>query len=123
MNIVAQLVECIHVVLDSISIIDTLLDSYWQQPKEEFQVKAGIGTAAVEVPRGTLYHSYEIDEHGVATKADCVVPTGQNHPNIYYDIVELATECAKQEIEDDKIELLAAMLIRAYDPCISCSVH
>jgi len=123
MNIVAQLVECIHVVLDSISIIDTLLDSDWQQSKDEFQVKAEIGTAAVEVPRGTLYHSYEINEYGVATKADCVIPTDQNHGNIYYDIVDLATDCAKQEIEDDKIELLAAMLMRAYDPCISCSVH
>jgi coenzyme F420-reducing hydrogenase alpha subunit len=25
--------------------------------------------------------------------------------------------------DDKEIELLASMLVRAYDPCISCSVH
>jgi coenzyme F420-reducing hydrogenase alpha subunit len=60
---------------------------------------------------------------GRIVKADCVIPTSQNHANIRYDIEALARFCAAQGKSDKEIELLAEMLVRAYDPCISCSVH
>ncbi len=69
------------------------------------------------------YNCFEFNDQGITEKADCVAPTGQNHANIFHDIEELAEQCATQETKDDAIELLAAMLIRAYDSCISCSVH
>jgi coenzyme F420-reducing hydrogenase alpha subunit len=52
-----------------------------------------------------------------------VIPTSQNHANIFHDIEDLATFCVKQGKTDKETELLAEMLVRAYDPCISCSVH
>ena len=54
---------------------------------------------------------------------DCVSPTSQNHANIQHDLEELAAQYAKEGRKDQDIELLAQMLVRAYDPCISCSVH
>ncbi len=120
---IAQLVECVHVVKDSITIIDTLLGNTWEAPRQAVEEKEGSGTAAVEVPRGILYHYYEFDQNGRVQKADCVIPTSQNHANIYHDIEELATQCAQSGKNDKEIELLAEMLVRAYDPCISCSVH
>ncbi len=123
MNNVAQLVECVHVVEESIGLIDQLLGENWQEPRQQVEVRSGVGIAAVEVPRGILYHCLEFDGDGRIRKADCVIPTSQNHANIYHDIEALAAYCAKQGKDDNETELLAEMLVRAYDPCISCSVH
>jgi coenzyme F420-reducing hydrogenase alpha subunit len=123
MSNVAQLVECLQVTLDSVQLIDSLLGSPWQEPRQPVQAKQGEGVGAVEVPRGILYHYYKFDRHGKVSKADCVIPTSQNHANILHDIEALARQYAKTGKEDREIELLAEMLVRAYDPCISCSVH
>lgn len=123
MNNVAQLVECVQVVIESIAIIDTLLDNPWQETKQTVEAKEGTGVGAVEVPRGILYHCLEFDQNGRIKKADCVIPTSQNHANIHHDIEALATWCVEQGKKDKEIELIAEMLVRAYDPCISCSVH
>ncbi len=123
MNNVAQLVECVQVVLESIEIINDLLDTPWQEPRQAVETKEGLGVGAVEVPRGILYHCLSFDKEGRIKKADCVIPTSQNHANIHYDIEELAQWCVEQGKTDKEIELMAEMLVRAYDPCISCSVH
>lgn len=123
MNNVAQLVECVHVVEESIILIDELLAGEWQEPRQPVEVKAAEGVGAVEVPRGILYHCLDLDGDGRIQKADCVIPTSQNHANIYHDIEALAAFCAEQGKSDKETELLAEMLVRAYDPCISCSVH
>ncbi len=123
MNNVAQLVECVHVVHDAIRLIDELLDLPQEDPRQPVVPRAGRGVGAVEVPRGILYHCYEFDAKGKIVKADCVIPTSQNHANIHYDLKELARQYAKAGYRDQDIELVAQMLVRAYDPCISCSVH
>ncbi|MFH1808862.1 MAG: Ni/Fe hydrogenase subunit alpha [Pseudomonadota bacterium] len=123
MNSVAQLVECVHVTHDTIRLIDEVLAN----PRGEIQVpvqpRAGRGVGAVEVPRGILYHCYEIDGEGCIQKADCVIPTTQNNKNIHLDLQALAPWLAGQGVDDSKATLLCEMLVRAYDPCISCSVH
>lgn len=123
MNNIAQLVECMHVVEDAIVLIDKLLESKLLEPKQAVVPRAGQGVGAVEVPRGILYHMYEFDGEGRIVRADCVIPTGQNHANIQHDIEVLAKESASAGVGDREIEKLAGMLVRAYDPCISCSVH
>ncbi len=123
MNNIAQLVECVHVARESITLIDELTGSTWQEPRQPVSPKSGIGVGAVEVPRGILYHSYEFDNEGRITHCDCVIPTSQNHANIQHDLKKLAEQYASQGKQDRDIELLAQMLVRSYDPCISCSVH
>jgi coenzyme F420-reducing hydrogenase alpha subunit len=97
---VAQLVECVHVVLDSVRLIDTMLGSPWQEPRQPVQAKKGEGVGAVEVPRGILYHYYKFDKEGKVTKADCVIPTSQNHANILHDIEALASQYARTGKQD-----------------------
>jgi sulfhydrogenase subunit alpha len=123
MNNAAQLVECMHVVEDGVALIDQLLGERLHEPRQAVQPKAGTGVGAVEAPRGILYHMYEFDEDGRIVRADCVIPTAQNHANIQHDIEELVKEAAAAGRSDKEIEQLASMLVRAYDPCISCSVH
>ncbi len=123
MNNIAQLVESVHVVMETLSMIDELTGSTWQEPRQPVTPKSGLGVGAVEVPRGILYHAYDFDQEGRITHCDCVIPTSQNHANIQHDLHVLAAQEAAKRTPDQKIELLAQMLVRAYDPCISCSVH
>jgi coenzyme F420-reducing hydrogenase alpha subunit len=123
MNNIAQLVECVHVVMESIDMLNVMLEVDWEEPRQKVVPRAGVGVGAVEVPRGILYHCYEFDREGRIQKCDCVIPTSQNHANIQLDLTALSEQYAKEGKRDRDIELLAQMLVRAYDPCISCSVH
>ena len=123
MNNVAQLVECVHAVYDSIRIIDELVDAGPGETMTPVTPRAGQGVGAVEAPRGILYHDYEYDDQGRIVRANCVIPTTQNNANIHHDLKALVKQFAVDGMTDEKLELLSSMLVRAYDPCISCSVH
>lgn len=123
MNNVAQLVECHQVMLESIEIVDKLLSGSLRDIRTEYGIVAGEGVSAVEVPRGILYHHYSIDDEGTITKANCIIPTTQNNGNIHHDLAELVKQQIKLGKSDKEITKLCEMLVRAYDPCISCSVH
>jgi len=83
--------------------------------------KYGRGIAATEVPRGILFHDYTYNRKGLIEKANCIIPTGQNLANIDDDMNKLVPEIIEDSKEDITKKL--EMLVRAYDPCISCSVH
>ncbi len=123
MNNIAQLVECYHIVHDAIAMIDELLDDPLEELKSSWKPKAGKATGAVEAPRGILYHHMETDEKGKVVKGDCIIPTTQNNLNIHLDLKALARQALEQEKTDDEIRQLCEMVVRSYDPCISCSVH
>lgn len=121
-NNVAQAVELVYSIERSMEIIDELLTTGIEHEKPVgVEARAGTGTGAVEAPRGTLYHSYSFDETGRLTKADIITPTAQNLANIEKDLrvsVENLIDQPKESI-GPKLE----MVVRAYDPCISCAVH
>jgi coenzyme F420-reducing hydrogenase alpha subunit len=120
-NSVAQVVETVHSVEDSIKLIDEILSDGIKPEKPEIEVKAGRGAGAVEVPRGILFHEYEYDKDGNCVYANCIIPTGQNHANIQKDFEALLPKILNEPQE--QIALKMEMLVRAYDPCISCSTH
>ena len=118
---VAQVVESVHAVEDSIRIIDELISRGLKEDTNTVMVRAGRGIGVVEAPRGILFHDYTYDESGVLTKANCVIPTNQNHNNIQKDMEALVPLILSQP--EDEIAHTLEMLVRAYDPCISCSAH
>jgi sulfhydrogenase subunit alpha len=124
MNNAAQLTECVHVTIESLRLIDELLTLPDGVPTmAPVEAHAGGGVGAVEVPRGILYHHYEYDGEGRVARANCIIPTTQNNLNIHLDMGALVNKFAGEAADDERIELLCSMLVRAYDPCISCSVH
>jgi coenzyme F420-reducing hydrogenase alpha subunit len=123
MNSIAQMVECVHVTHEVISLLDGLIIDGRAETMAAVTPRAGEGVGAVEVPRGILYHHYEFDREGYVVRANCIIPTTQNNANIHHDLPALAAQYAVAGITDEKLELLCSMLVRAYDPCISCSVH
>ncbi len=122
LNSAAQAIEMVHCVEDSIRIIDELVDrGIEEQALYEFQGKGGEGVGSCDVPRGILFHNYVIDDEGRIQGANCIIPTGQNYANMEADMRALVPQILDQPQE--KITHLMEMLIRAYDPCISCSTH
>ena len=123
-NNLAQLVESVQAAHDCMALLDELLDGDPEaQIMAEVQPRAGEGTGVVEAPRGILYHHYAYDDEGRITAADCVIPTTQNNANIHLDLPALVEQFATDEMTDQQLELLCSILVRAYDPCVSCSVH
>jgi len=121
MNNIAQIIETIHEVEEAIDIIDRILQIGVQEEGIDVPVKAGRGVGAVEAPRGLLIHDYAYDDNGSIIKANCIIPTNQNHANIQYDLEALIPYYLDKG--EDELRLLCEMLVRSYDPCISCSTH
>lgn len=130
LNTPAQLVESVHCAEEGLLLLENFLAEGVDRGEvvlggdnetKRIPVKAGQGVGAIEAPRGLLVHDYLIDEKGLILQANCVIPTGQNLGNIEADMRKLVAEV----IDRGEAEMTRRleMLVRAYDPCISCSVH
>lgn len=123
MNSAAQVVEIVHCFDDVIKLLDTLLERgvQWEAPAPVTLQPGARGAGACDVPRGILFHEYQIDENGLIEEANCIIPTGQNLANIDLDLRALVPTLLSEP--EEQITLKLEMLVRAYDPCISCSTH
>lgn len=119
-NNAAQALEILYAMERIPQLVDEILDLP-DEPPVKVTAKAGKGAGAVEAPRGTLYHYYEIKD-GLCTAGDIITPTAQNAE----DIEKFCFAASKRLLADNKEGDLVPMLnmvVRAYDPCVSCSVH
>lgn len=123
MNSAAQVVEIVHCVDDVILLLDRLIKRgvQWEAPAPVSLRPGARGVGACDVPRGTLFHEYQVNERGLIEEANCIIPTGQNLGNIDLDLRALVPTLLTEP--EDAITLKLEMLVRAYDPCISCSTH
>jgi sulfhydrogenase subunit alpha len=122
LNSAAQVVEIVHCTEDAISVIDQLLEQGVRpEPLAPVQKMSGQGVGVCEVPRGLLIHDYAIGEDGRMTGANCIIPTNQNIGNLQADFRARVPQISERPVEEMTLDL--EMLVRAYDPCISCSVH
>jgi len=122
MNTVAQFVELFHIADDAIAAAQELLNMGELHIEDRTITPiAATGIGAVEVPRGILYHEYTYNEKGHMEKANCIIPTGQNLNNVEEDFRALLPTIMHKSKEE--ITLMLEMMVRAYDPCISCSTH
>ncbi len=81
----------------------------------------GIGVA--EAPRSTLIHHYTIDEHGLIRSANLIIATGHNNLAMNRGVLQVARHFIKDaHITDGMLNRMEAV-IRAFDPCLSCSTH
>lgn len=118
-NNLAQAIEILHC-LEEIPVLIEEIERL-EDPARAGPTRAeGVGTGAVEAPRGILYHHYELSQ-GLISSADIVTPTAQNLDNLEHHIRVGAANLLTQG--DEELELKLGMVARAYDPCISCSAH
>jgi coenzyme F420-reducing hydrogenase alpha subunit len=123
MNSAAQVVEIVHCMDDVIRLLDLLIERgiEWENPAPVTIRPGARGAGGCDVPRGTLFHEYQVNEEGLIQEANCIIPTGQNLGNIERDMRAMVPTLLTET--EDFIRLRMEMLVRAYDPCISCSTH
>jgi sulfhydrogenase subunit alpha len=127
-NNIAQSVEILHLMEET----EILLKKYLSEaddidlnginispvPKESF------GVAALEAPRGTLFHAYGFDKNGLITAANIITPTVQSLTNLENDLKTwLSNRERSRQIDINEEKKAIMKLIRAYDPCITCATH
>ena len=81
------------------------------------------GVGAAEAPRGTLFHHYKIDEHGLIRWANLIIATGQNNLAINRSVLQVAKHFVHGNRLTPGMLNRVEAVIRAYDPCLSCSTH
>jgi sulfhydrogenase subunit alpha len=118
-NNLAQAVELLQCVDDSLDILKNLKIS--EEKPVQKKPQAGIGVGVVEAPRGILYHKAVVDEKGMIVDYDVIVPTAQNQINIENDLKKYFSE--NLDKPEDELKLNAEKIIRAYDPCMSCATN
>ena len=108
--------ERMQQLLDSPAIMDTHV-------RATADVNSPEGVGVIEAPRGLLIHHYKVNDEGAITWANLIVATGHNNLAMNRGVLQVARHFVHGEkIEEGMLNRVAAV-IRAYDPCLSCSTH
>ena len=118
----AQAVELVHDLEWCLQTVQRFLDrGLAPETPVAVRPRAGSGTAIIEAPRGLLVHSYQYNEDGRIVAADVITPTAMNAASIerHFRFAVVQSPDKTDAVLTRRLEMIA----RAYDPCISCSVH
>ena len=118
-NNLAQAIGILQAIDESLDLLRET--EFAPESLQKLPMKAAVGVGVVEAPRGMLFHKLEINDKGIVTGGEVVVPTGQNQIAIEQDLAKFIGEnlhMTKEEISHE-----CEKLIRAYDPCMSCASH
>jgi len=126
LNNQAQAIEILHWTERAIEI----LEKNEFKPEEIIQPnfeegKKMTGVAAIEVPRGILFHDYTFNENGILEEANIITPTVQNLADMELGVKTYLNSILKKNPNKSKKELVLEIekMVRAFDPCFSCSTH
>lgn len=122
-NNVAQAVELVDVCVRCEAMLRELAEGEGSSEPVDFEPRAGRGVGMTEAPRGTLVHDVEFDEAGRVVHANIITPTVHNLSDTEHNVFQVAELLANQGADEGTIRLEVEKLVRAYDPCLSCSVH
>jgi NAD-reducing hydrogenase large subunit len=94
---------------------------------DHLRADAGInkleGVGVSEAPRGTLFHHYEVDEHGLIRRVNLLIATGQNNLAMNRTVAQIARHYIRGDRVPEPMLNRIEAGIRAFDPCLSCSTH
>jgi NAD-reducing hydrogenase large subunit len=76
-----------------------------------------------EAPRGILIHHYKVDEKGAMKWANLIIATGHNNLAMNRAIEQVSKHFIDgTKLKEGMLNRVSAV-VRAYDPCLSCSTH
>ncbi len=108
--------EALQVLLQEPDVLDTHV-------RAEAGVNSLEGVGMIEAPRGTLIHHYKVAETGAIVWANLIVATGHNNVAISNGVRQVSEHFIRGgKLEEGMLNRVSA-LVRAYDPCLSCSTH
>ena len=118
----ARLIEIIY----SLERIEVLLNDpeiLSTQVRATGGVNASEGVGMIEAPRGVLIHHYKVNEEGGIVWANLIVATGHNNLAIARSIRQVSEHFIDgSKLQEGMVNRVSAV-VRAYDPCLSCSTH
>jgi NAD-reducing hydrogenase large subunit len=81
------------------------------------------GVGVSEAPRGTLIHHYKVDRNGLIVWANMIIATGHNNAAMNRGVLQVARHYVHgNKLQEGMLNRVEAV-IRAFDPCLSCSTH
>jgi NAD-reducing hydrogenase large subunit len=118
----ARLVEIIY----ALEKIETLLNDP-QLLDDHVRANAAVnsteGIGMIEAPRGTLIHHYKVNDEGAMVWANLIVATGHNNLSMGRSVQQVAEHYIDgTKLTEGMLNRVSAV-VRAYDPCLSCSTH
>lgn len=118
----ARLIE-ILAALERIEILLADPDLFSECVRADAGINQREGIGVSEAPRGTLFHHYHVDEHGVIRRVNLLIATGQNNLAMNRTVAQIARHYVREpKISEGVLNRIEAG-IRAFDPCLSCSTH
>jgi len=120
-NLFSQAVEVLHFLEISKKLIKEILKLPLKERKPKIKFYPSSSLSALEAPRGTLFHYYEIDKDGRIFNCNIITPTAQFLHNVEEDLKALLPKILKLK-KKEQIRKIRS-LVRIYDPCISCATH
>ena len=121
-NILAQAVEMVHCFEESIKILEKIVTKPIKVGETSVENRTGRGIGTIEAPRGTLFYDVKIKE-GIVENINIITPTAQNIANLEDDLEEFEKLEGFKDLTTKQRTDKIKMLIRAYDPCVTCAVH
>jgi NAD-reducing hydrogenase large subunit len=118
----ARLIETLYCLERLRALLETpaILDRHVRARAE---VNSTEGVGVIEAPRGVLIHHYRVDERGAIVWANLVVATGHNNLAISRSVEQVSRAYIRGgRLEEGMLNRVSAV-VRAYDPCLSCSTH
>lgn len=86
-------------------------------------VNALQGVGIAEAPRGILIHHYKVNAQGAIQWANLIIATGHNNLAISRSVEQVARHFIDgSRLQEGMLNRVSAV-VRAYDPCLSCSTH
>ena len=118
----ARLLELIHG-LEKIEILLADPATLGRHVRAHAPVNCLEGVGMIEAPRGVLIHHYKVDETGAMKWANLIVATGHNNLAINRSVAQVAKHFIDgTHLQEGMLNRVSAV-VRAYDPCLSCSTH
>ena len=118
----ARLIELVY----ALGRIETLLDTpgILETPvRAHASVNALEGIGVAEAPRGILIHHYKVDADGAMRWANLIIATGHNNLAINRSVEQVSKHFVHGEKLQEGMLNRVSAVVRAYDPCLSCSTH
>jgi len=118
----ARLIEILYALEKMEQILDdpSILDKH---VRAQAGVNALEGVGIAEAPRGVLIHHYRVNERGAITWANLIIATGHNNLAINQSVEQVARHFVDgKKLQEGMLNRVSAV-VRAYDPCLSCSTH
>ena len=120
-NLFSQAIEVLHFLEVCQDLIKEILRLPLKKERGEVNFKTSSGLSALEAPRGTLFHYYEIDKGGRIKNCNIITPTAQFLANLEEDLRVFLPKILRLSEKEKKRKIRS--LVRVYDPCISCATH